>query len=56
MIFAKFDWKWPSGSGEDDFLKSSMFIHYFVIISPWKKGGVLYLKKIEFPSLKDDLC
>ena len=35
MICAKFDWNWPSGSGEK--LKSSMYFHYFVIISPSSK-------------------
>ena len=39
MISANFDWNWPSGSREEDFLKSSMYFHYIVIISPWKKEG-----------------
>ena len=33
-----------------------MYVHYFVLISPWKRGGVLYLNKLEFPSPKDALC
>ena len=37
MICVKFDWKWPCGSGEGDFSNSSMYFHYFVIISPWKR-------------------
>ena len=39
MICTKFDWNWPSTSGseKEDFLKSSMYFHYVVIISPWKK-------------------
>ena len=35
---AKFGWNWPSGSGED-FLISSMYFCYFVIIYPWKRAG-----------------
>ena len=34
MFCAKFSWKWPSGSGEEDFKISSM---YFT--SPWKGAG-----------------
>ena len=37
MICTKFDWNWPTGSGEEDFLKSSMYFHFFVITSPWKR-------------------
>ena len=44
MICAKFDWNWPSGSGEEDFLNSSIYFHYFVIISPWKRIGPSYEK------------
>ena len=36
MLCAKFGWNWPSGSGEEDFLISSMYFHHFVIISPLK--------------------
>ena len=39
MFCAKFGWNWPSGSGEEDFLISSMYFYYFVIISPWKRAG-----------------
>ena len=38
MHGAKFGWNWLSGTGEDDFKILSMYFHYFVIISPWKKG------------------
>ena len=41
---------------EEDFLISSMYFHYFVIISPWKKGRALHLNKLESPSAKDALC
>ena len=30
---------WVSGSVEKDFLISSMYFPYFVIISPWKRAG-----------------
>ena len=39
MLCAKFGWNWPSGSGEEDFLISSMYFRYFVILSPWKRAG-----------------
>ena len=39
MLCAKFGWNWPSGSGEEDFLISSMYFCYFVIIPPWKRAG-----------------
>ena len=39
MLCAKFGWNWPSGSWEEDFLISSMYFRYFVIISPWKRTG-----------------
>ena len=39
MLCAKFGWNWLSGSGEEDFLIMSMYLHYFVIISPWKRAG-----------------
>ena len=39
MLCAKFGWNWLSDSGEEDFLISSMYFHYFRIISPWKRAG-----------------
>ena len=39
MLCDKFGWNWLSGSGEEFFLISSMYFHYFVIISPWKRAG-----------------
>ena len=54
-LCAKFGWNWPSGSGEEDFLKLSIYFYYFPIISPL--GRVLHLKKkLEFPSPGDTLC
>ena len=38
MLCAKFSWNWPSGSAESDFLISSMYFLYYVIISPWKRA------------------
>ena len=39
MLCAKFGWNWPSGSREEDFLISSMYFRYFVIIPNWKRAG-----------------
>ena len=39
MLCAKYNWYWPTGSGEEDFKNSSMYFRYFVIISPWKRTG-----------------
>ena len=41
MLCAKLGWNWPSGFGEEDFIISSMYFHYFVVISPWKRAGPL---------------
>ena len=38
MLCSKFGWNWPSGSTEENQI-SSMYFHYFVIISPWKRAG-----------------
>ena len=38
MLCAKFGWKWLSGSGEEDFYKFSMYLYYFPIISPLRRG------------------
>ena len=39
MLCAKSGWNWLSGSGEEVFLISSMYFHYFQIIFPWKRAG-----------------
>ena len=46
MHCAKFVWNWPSGSGEKDFLISSMQFRYFVIISTLKKDGPFVLTNL----------
>ena len=33
-----------------------MYFHYFIIISPWKRGGGLHLNKFESPSSRNTLC
>ena len=33
----------------------SIYFRYFVVISPWKRGGGLHLNKLESPSPKDAL-
>ena len=45
MLWPKFGWNWPSGSGED-FLLLSMYFHYSVIISPWKRAGPFIWTKL----------
>ena len=49
MICAKFGWNWASGSGEEDIFNLSVYIQYFVIISPRKKEGPLF-KQTWIPS------
>ena len=39
MLCANFVWNWLSGSGEENFLILSMYFHFFLIISLWKKTG-----------------
>ena len=39
MLCAKISLKLPCCYGEEDFLISSMYFRYFVIISPWKSVG-----------------
>ena len=34
----EFGLNWLSGSGERDFLTSSMYFHYLIIISTWKRA------------------
>ena len=46
MLCAKFGWNWLSGSGEEDFLISSMYFRYFIIISPWKRTGPFIWKNL----------
>ena len=38
MLCDMVDWNWLSGSGKEDFLIPSMYFHYYVIISTWKKA------------------
>ena len=57
MLCAKFGWNWLSGSREEDFLISSMYFRYFLIISPWKRAGPPYiLTNLNSLHPKDDLC
>ena len=56
MLCAKFGWNWPSGSGEEDFLISSMYFSLFRYYLPLEKGRALHLNKLESPSPKNALC
>jgi hypothetical protein len=42
IMCTKFDWIWPAGSEEEDFLKFSMYFYSFAIISPWR-GAIQFL-------------
>ena len=53
MLGAKFGWNWPCGSGEENFLISSMYVCYFYL--PLEKGGAPNLNKLQFHSSKDAL-
>jgi hypothetical protein len=39
MICTKFDWNWPSGSGEEDFFNINTCKHGFPIVAPSDPGG-----------------
>ena len=39
MLCAKFVWNMASGSEEEDFLISSMYFRYFIMMSSWKRAG-----------------
>ena len=56
MVCAKFSGNWPSGSGEEDFLKSRQCIFAISCHLPLGKGVVLHLNKLESPLLKNALC
>ena len=45
MICAKLSWNWRSGSGED-FLNTSMYFCFFVIISHWNRAGPFIWKNL----------
>ena len=47
--YAKFHWHWPSGSWEEDFHIWLMYFHYYIIISPWKRGGGASFEQIWIP-------
>ena len=56
MLCAKFGWNWLSGSGEEDFLISSMYFWLFRNYLPLEKGGALHLNKLESTLSKDASC
>ena len=55
MLWAKFGWNWPCRSGEEDFLISSIYFRYFIIISPWKRAGPFNLSILN-PLYRRMLC
>ena len=56
MLFAKFGWNWPSGSGDKRFLNFVDVFSLFRNYLPLEKGGALHLNKLESPSPKNALC
>ena len=46
---------WPSSSGGEDFKISSMYLCYFVNISPWKRLGPSF-EHTSIPFTQDALC
>ena len=52
MFCAKFGWNWLSGSGEEDCLIASMYVRYFVIISPWKRAQLFILTNSNYLHLR----
>jgi hypothetical protein len=56
MIYAKFDWNWPAGSGEEDSKKIFSVFLLFCDYLPLEKGNPLHLYNLESPPPKNDLC
>ena len=57
MFCAKFGWKCPNGSGEENFKKFSiMYVFYFAIISNLRRAWPFNCRKCESSSPKDALC
>ena len=55
MHSAKFGWNRPNGSGVEDFLISSMYFCYLVIISPLKRiGPFIWTNLIPFTEMAKD--
>jgi hypothetical protein len=50
MIYAKFDWNWPAGSGEEDLKKKISVFLFFCDYLPLEKGNPLHLNNLQpFP-------
>ena len=52
MLYTKFEWYRPSGSGDEFFKISSMYFRYFVIISPWRRAWPFIWKNL-IPSTQE---
>ena len=55
MLFTKFAWTWPNGSGEEFFLDIVNVFLLFHIYLRLEKSVALHLNKLEFPTPKDAL-
>ena len=55
MFCLKFDWYWPSGSGDEKFININLFspFHYHSLL---EMNMTLHLHKLEFPIPYDALC
>ena len=54
MLCAKFNWNWPCGSVEKDFLIKSIYIFAYFFL-PLEKGVAHHLNKLKFPLSNDVL-
>jgi hypothetical protein len=55
MIWTKFGWNWPCGSGEEDFFCIfSVFLHFYYYL-PLEMTNGHHMNKSKSPSPKDDL-
>ena len=56
MFCAKSGWNWPSGSGEEYFLKVVNLFLLFSNYPSFRKGVALHLNKLEIPSPRNTMC
>ena len=52
MFCAYFDWNWPNESGEENFKKSSIYVHYFITPSGKMAGTFIWINlNLHFPRI-----
>ena len=52
MFCTKFGWNWPLGFGKKEYSISSMYFHYSVNVSPWKRVGPFIWRNLISLNLK----